>query len=104
MDKKIATLLKGDSTALEQQFFVDYNMSFEEMVKAAKYDSVSYKVNQKLTLLGKGKTFFIPKLFLFDLPISSLEVIQEMEKAGCRPSKNEEFVSFDIMLSEDQRN
>lgn len=74
---------------------VDYNLSLAEMISAGKYDWVNKNITQEnFPIEGKGKVEKEITLFHFNKLMTSEQVIAEMEKAGYRPAKIEEFLAL----------
>lgn len=86
---------------------IDYNMNLEQMIDAGKKFLLGYEKNfteEYFALPSKtGKVVLEPKFFYFDRgiqePISSEDVIKEMEADGFRPAKIEELLACYPLIS-----
>jgi len=96
--------MSNNTTPVEIEFFVDYDMSLEAMIKAGHYDVIETDITAKrFPLSGIGQVAFEPKLFHFNRNISSKDVIKEMEKQGFRPATIEDLLAYGAALPEEQR-
>lgn len=82
-------------TPVELRFTLDYSMSLQEMIAAGQYDWVNPDITAKrFPLTGKGTHDLVGKLIHLNRPVSSEEVVAELDKMGLRPATIEELLAF----------
>ena len=83
---------------------IDYALSFNEMVRAGKYDEVSSNITaEHFPVKGKGNMNVKIELVQFSLDISSEQVLTQLYQTGRRPAVIEELLALGAFYPEVQR-
>jgi hypothetical protein len=82
---------------------IDYNMSFEEMVKVGRYDYVHYGITaDRFQNKGEGQQEYEVKLFHFGHSISSEDAKRHIEEDGWEVAETENLLAFGAKNPEEQ--
>ncbi len=83
---------------------VDYALSFNEMVRAGKYDEVNSNITARhFPVKGKDNMNVKIELVQFSLDMSSEQVLIELFQTGLRPALIEELLAVGVLYPELQR-
>ena len=83
---------------------VDYTSSFDDMIKAGKYNWVNANINSKcFPIRGEGRVEFKTKLFDFDHGISSEYVRKEIVASGWQVAGTEHLLAYGAKNPDEQR-
>ncbi len=86
--------IKGDQ-GIVYPITVDYNQSFEQMVKAGCYDWVDSDITaEHFPVKGVGLVQLDGQLICFDKSMSSEQILAELDKMGLRSGNVEELLAF----------
>lgn len=104
--KQIAQLIVDSGKKAKQSFQIsfDWEISFDEMVKAGKYGYVNRNITQKnFPLDAEGKSEEEVFILHFDRNLTSEQAIAEMDKQGLRPATSTHALHFGAKHPEEQR-
>lgn len=102
----LADLIIGTTATQPPSFSitVDYAMSLEEMVKAGRYDWFDNDVNaEHFPISGQSKASDDLILIHFNRPISSEDVLKELDRQGFRVAILPELLAFGATYPDEQR-
>lgn len=87
-------------------FFVDYSMTFEQMIAAGRYDLKNSEITEKHFLIPpskRGKKEVAIELIHFNRDMESYDVLRELDLMGLRPAELPELLAFGAAYPEKQR-
>lgn len=83
---------------------IDYNLPLAKMIALGHYKSVDSDILPfNFPIVGTGLVDVNLAIFLFDRRISSVEVITEMDRENCDPTKIEHLLAFGAKYPEIQK-
>lgn len=92
----------GDGPVFEVR--IDYALSFNEMVRAGKYDEVSSHITEEhFPVKGKGNVNVRIEFVQFSMDMSSEQVFTELYRTGRRPATIEELLALGSLYPELQQ-
>lgn len=94
-----------DRESIDMSFMVNGRRPINELILAGKYDHLDHDINENNFHLEerRRKIRLGFKLFNFNRPISSKNIISQMAKRGYRPSGVEEILLFGELRPDFQR-
>lgn len=83
---------------------VDYSKTLAEMIAAGKYDYANLNITSKrFPAKDSGKKELVPAILHYAKPMSSEDVIREMDKRGLRPATIHELCVYGEKYPDEQR-
>ncbi len=100
---KIAKIIVGNAVEIFQ-VIVDYKMTLADMITTGKYDWVNSDITQEhFPVAGKGTIELKAELIHFGKPMSTDNVLKEIDRRGLRQATLPELLAFGAKYPERQR-